>query len=246
MAGFCVFRVLRCPFSASTEQEWKQHCLDHFLLEEPPQSIECSHCRWWRGRNELEAMHVWKCGGSGYASPNGCEMLMAGSYGKMYMSHIKEHHYARSVPFYSFQTEGLCRHLYEKNIIDTQELEETKDTQVLSERPRKYVAVANSHEHIHSDASKDQEVQLEQRKVAGRLIAIYARGTENKSLHQTMTPKDLHEENKLQIVKEAHAKVTYKRRTVVRKARGERPWSTSASGDTQFHPPSPEDEHDNP
>ncbi|KAF2262404.1 hypothetical protein CC78DRAFT_534898 [Lojkania enalia] len=99
----CSFWFLNCSYISFDREEWKTHCLSHFRGEEPPKSVQCPLCEDFR----------YVCD-NGWTSWN-CRM-----------EHIAHHHLQGTTLRASRPDFHLFQHLWQKRLIDDQDLKELK------------------------------------------------------------------------------------------------------------------------
>lgn len=112
----CVFWFLNCSYASANMEEWKEHCLSHFSLEEPPRSVRCPLCDF-----EFESE-------SGRAAWD------------VRMDHIAyEHFFYGETLRVSRPDFGLFHHLWRNRLINDQDLKELKGgNHNLTRPPRRY------------------------------------------------------------------------------------------------------------
>ncbi|KAF1962979.1 hypothetical protein CC80DRAFT_399602 [Byssothecium circinans] len=99
----CAFWFLSCSYISYDEEEWKEHCLSHFRGEDPPRSVQCPLCdfqaTYHDGRIAWEAR----------------------------MEHIAQVHTSIGQTLKTSRPDfGLFQHLWQKRLIDDQDLKELK------------------------------------------------------------------------------------------------------------------------
>ncbi|KAF2648203.1 hypothetical protein K491DRAFT_613203 [Lophiostoma macrostomum CBS 122681] len=99
----CSFWFLRCSYIAIDMEEWRTHCLAHFRGEEPPKSVQCPLCDDFK----LTCENGWA----------------AWDYR---MDHIAGHHLVGHKLRTSRPDFHLFQHLWQKRLIDDQDLKELK------------------------------------------------------------------------------------------------------------------------
>jgi hypothetical protein len=99
----CAFWFLSCTYISYDEEEWKTHCLSHFRGEEPPRSVQCPLC---------EFHGTWD---NGWAAWNAR------------MEHIADCHATIGETLKTSRPDfHLFSHLWQKRLIDDQDLKELK------------------------------------------------------------------------------------------------------------------------
>ena len=99
----CAFWFLSCTYISDIEEEWKTHCLSHFRGEEPPRSVQCPLC---------EFQETWN---DGWAAWNAR------------MEHIASYHAMLGETLKTSRPDFLLfSHLWQKRLIDDQDLKELK------------------------------------------------------------------------------------------------------------------------
>lgn len=99
----CVFWFLSCDHLFSDEDTWKTHCLSHFRGEEPPKSVRCPLCDWTTHHENGET--AWG----------------------LRMTHLAGSHLLIGETFRTSRPDfHLFQHLWQKYLIDDQELKELK------------------------------------------------------------------------------------------------------------------------
>jgi hypothetical protein len=99
----CSFWFLSCSYISLDIEEWRTHCLSHFRGEEPPKSVQCPLC------DDFKLTHE-----------NG---WVAWDYR---MEHIANHHRVGHKLRTSRPDFHLFQHLWQKRLIDDQDLKELK------------------------------------------------------------------------------------------------------------------------
>jgi hypothetical protein len=99
----CTFWFLRCSYISCNLDEWHTHCLSHFHGEEPPRSVRCPLCEWKLLGDDAHI--AWD----------------------RRMDHIAYEHFQRGQTLKTSQPDfGLFHHLWNKRLIDDQDLKELK------------------------------------------------------------------------------------------------------------------------
>lgn len=112
----CAFWFLGCSYISPDEDEWKIHCLAHFRGEEPPRSVQCPLCD-WRGTCD-DGRTAWDA------------RMMHIAYSHTMIGHTLK---TSRPDFHLFQ------HLWQKRLIDDQDLKELKGgNHNLTRRPANY------------------------------------------------------------------------------------------------------------
>ncbi|KAF2800695.1 hypothetical protein K505DRAFT_344967 [Melanomma pulvis-pyrius CBS 109.77] len=99
----CSFWFLSCSYISYDEDEWRTHCLSHFRGEEPPKSVQCPLCDQFQ-----------------YTCDNG---WTSWTYR---MEHVSYHHNIGETLRTSRPDFHLFQHLWQKRLIDDQDLKELK------------------------------------------------------------------------------------------------------------------------
>ncbi|XPS72151.1 hypothetical protein M3J07_004308 [Ascochyta lentis] len=99
----CVFWFLNCEYLSRDRNEWETHCLSHFHGENPPRSVLCPLCNW-----EISC-------------DDGSE-----AWG-LRMHHLADEHFAFGQNLSASRPDfHLFHHLWQKRLIDDQDLKELK------------------------------------------------------------------------------------------------------------------------
>ncbi|KAF2447006.1 hypothetical protein P171DRAFT_519334 [Karstenula rhodostoma CBS 690.94] len=99
----CAFWFLRCSYISNSMEEWHTHCLSHFRGEEPPRSVGCPLCDWEHLSDDGKI--AWD----------------------RRMDHIAYEHFQRGQTLKTSRPDfGLFHHLWNKRLIDDQDLKELK------------------------------------------------------------------------------------------------------------------------
>lgn len=99
----CAFWFLNCSYISEDEEEWTTHCLSHFRGEEPPKSIRCPLC---------DFQGTWDDGSTAWHAR---------------MEHIAVSHAMRGETLRTSRPDfHLFQHLWQKRLIDDQDLKELK------------------------------------------------------------------------------------------------------------------------
>lgn len=239
---YCYFRFLRCPYETMDAQDWRAHCLDHFLLRHPPQAMTCVFCHESSSNKELQYPHEWKTGiwacrhqwrfnpkHNGWVAWN------------LYMTHIQEHHATSHIRDPRLERR-LYGNLHSMHIINEQELAQLREDKVLHQFPAEYIRVAEGRENneVNKSSSSQSDLHPKRREVAQRLLAIAQSDHALWSSHVLrVNLKEYCESQEIRIdidartpdgqAEEVRAKAWEARHAVMSKARRERPWSTSAT-----------------
>lgn len=116
----CVFWFLSCTYIACDEDEWKTHCLSHFRGEEPPKSVQCPLC---------EFQGTWDNGWTAWNAR---------------MEHIACCHTMLGETLKTSRPDfHLFSHLWQKRLIDDQDLKELKGGNHNLARPPSNFTVTN-------------------------------------------------------------------------------------------------------
>ncbi|KAF2116960.1 hypothetical protein BDV96DRAFT_491250, partial [Lophiotrema nucula] len=99
----CSFWFLSCSYISYDQEEWRIHCLSHFRGEEPPKSVTCPLCEEFR-----------YTGDSGWTAWD------------FRMDHVAYHHLLGTTLRASRPDFHLFQHLWQKRLIDDQDLKELK------------------------------------------------------------------------------------------------------------------------
>ncbi|ORY06231.1 hypothetical protein BCR34DRAFT_444039, partial [Clohesyomyces aquaticus] len=99
----CSFWFLNCPYISEDKEQWQEHCLSHFRGEEPPKSVQCPLCSEFK-----------------YTCENGWQSW------DYRMDHIAYHHLLGHTLRTSRPDFHLFQHLWQKRLIDDQDLKELK------------------------------------------------------------------------------------------------------------------------
>ncbi|KAF2205189.1 hypothetical protein GQ43DRAFT_437214 [Delitschia confertaspora ATCC 74209] len=99
----CSFWFLSCSYISRDREEWLVHCLSHFRGEEPPKSVSCP-----------------LCSDFSYTSSSGWESWSSR------MEHLAQHHLQGQTLRTSRPDFHLFQHLWQKRLIDDQDLKELK------------------------------------------------------------------------------------------------------------------------
>ena len=131
----CVFWFLSCTYMSDDEEEWKTHCLSHFRGEEPPRSVQCPLCdfhgTWDDGWDAWDArMEHIAC----------CHALLGETL-------------KRSRPDFH-----LFTHLWQKRIIDDQDLKELKGGNHNLARPPSNYTLTNSRRERDARRQRSQHI----------------------------------------------------------------------------------------
>jgi hypothetical protein len=163
--GHCLFEFLHCPFRSPDKIKWRAHCLDHFLLEEPPSGTECPLCHPPKRSRSIRSdaqLDLVRAGDTTWAA---------------HLQHYQDAH-ERSLSVYrSLVNRRLLQHLFGTGILDETELRALHRDKSLSKMPARYASAAD-------DADTDEEelpmyygiqrnLRAETGIVAKRLVAVY-------------------------------------------------------------------------
>lgn len=99
----CSFWFLSCSYISYDKEEWRTHCLSHFRGEEPPKSVQCPLCEDFK----------YTCD-DGWTSWD------------YRMEHLAYHHLLGTTLRTSRPDFHLFHHLWQKRLIDDQDLKELK------------------------------------------------------------------------------------------------------------------------
>ncbi|KAF3043881.1 hypothetical protein E8E11_006003 [Didymella keratinophila] len=99
----CLFWFLNCAYLSHDKDEWEVHCLSHFCGEDPPRSVSCPLCDWEASFDD--GLAAWNTK----------------------MQHLADDHfqYGRNLST-SRPDFHLFTHLWQKRLIDNQDLKELK------------------------------------------------------------------------------------------------------------------------
>jgi hypothetical protein len=118
----CAFWFLRCSYISDDQDEWRTHCLSHFRGEEPPKSVVCPLCSDFK----------FSCN-DGFTSWN------------YRMDHVAYHHLLGTTLQTSRPDFHLFQHLWQKRLIDDQDLKELKGgNHNLTMAPANFTVTGNS------------------------------------------------------------------------------------------------------
>jgi hypothetical protein len=99
----CAFWFLSCNYISYDKEEWTTHCLSHFHGEEPPRSVQCPLC---------DFQETWDDGQAAWHAR---------------MEHIAYCHAMRGETLKTSRPDfHLFQHLWQKRLIDDQDLKELK------------------------------------------------------------------------------------------------------------------------
>ncbi|KAJ4994482.1 hypothetical protein SVAN01_00311 [Stagonosporopsis vannaccii] len=99
----CVFWFLDCGFLCHDREQWETHTLSHFRGEAPPRSVVCPLCDWEASRDD--ALGAWR----------------------LKMAHLADHHFAFGHTLSTSRPDfHLFHHLWQKRLIDDEDLKELK------------------------------------------------------------------------------------------------------------------------
>jgi hypothetical protein len=121
----CTFWYLSCSYISYDQEEWKTHCLSHFRGEEPPRSVQCPLCD-----------QFTYAGDNGWVSWN------------HRMEHVAQHHDSGETLRTSRPEFQLFDHLWQKRLIDDEDLRELKEGNHNLVRPPARLNVLNTHENM--------------------------------------------------------------------------------------------------
>ncbi|KAF2464951.1 uncharacterized protein BDR25DRAFT_241489, partial [Lindgomyces ingoldianus] len=116
----CSFWFLSCSYISHNQEEWRVHCLSHFRGEEPPKSVQCPLCEDFK-----------------YTSDNGWTSW------NYRMDHVAYHHLLGHTLRTSRPDFHLFQHLWQKRLIDDQDLKELKGGNHNLTRPPSNFTVTN-------------------------------------------------------------------------------------------------------
>lgn len=116
----CAFWFLSCSYISSDREEWLTHCLSHFRGEEPPREIQCPLCDFtYKGTNGWTSWSVR-------------------------MEHVACHHAMLGESLRTSRPDfQLFHHLWQKRLIDDQDLKELKGGNHNLTRPPTNYTVTN-------------------------------------------------------------------------------------------------------
>jgi hypothetical protein len=121
----CTFWYLSCSYISYDQEEWKTHCLSHFRGEEPPRSVQCPLCD-----------QFTYAGDNGWVSWN------------HRMEHVAQHHDRGDTLQTSRPEFQLFDHLWQKRLIDDEDLRELKEGNHNLVRPPARLNVPNADENM--------------------------------------------------------------------------------------------------
>jgi hypothetical protein len=99
----CLLWFLNCSYLSHDKEEWETHCLSHFRDEDPPRSVSCPVCDW---EESLD------CGQAAWS---------------LKMRHLAEEHFKFGHNLSASRPDfHLFTHLWQKRLIDDQDLKELK------------------------------------------------------------------------------------------------------------------------
>jgi len=117
----CSFWFLSCSYISYDKEEWRTHCLSHFRGEEPPKSVQCPLCDQFQ----------YTCD-NGWTSWN-CRM-----------EHVSYHHNTLGESLRTSRPDfHLFQHLWQKRLIDDQDLKELKGGNHNLTRPPSNFTITN-------------------------------------------------------------------------------------------------------
>ncbi|KAF2741159.1 hypothetical protein EJ04DRAFT_518332 [Polyplosphaeria fusca] len=116
----CSFWFLGCSYISTDQEEWRTHCLSHFRGEEPPKSVQCPLCEDFR--------HTYDNGWTAW---------------HYRMEHVAYHHQMGVTLRASRPDFHLFQHLWQKRLIDDQDLKELKGGNHNLTRPPSNFTVTN-------------------------------------------------------------------------------------------------------
>ncbi|KAF2689394.1 hypothetical protein K458DRAFT_127311 [Lentithecium fluviatile CBS 122367] len=116
----CAFWFLSCSYISDNEDEWNTHCLSHFRGEEPPKSVRCPLC---------EFQGTWDDGWTAWNAR---------------MEHIACYHAMLGETLKTSRPDfHLFSHLWQKRLIDDQDLKELKGGNHNLARPPSNFTITN-------------------------------------------------------------------------------------------------------
>ena len=141
----CPFWFLSCSYVTEDVEEWRTHCLAHFRGEEPPRSVTCPLC----DDLKLTCADGWT----------------AWEYR---MQHLADHHEAGHTLRTSRPDFHLFQHLWQKHLIDDQDLKELKGSSHHNLRgpPGRYTTSGSGTSG--REARREARRRGQQRAIAGR------------------------------------------------------------------------------
>lgn len=99
----CSFWFLNCCYVSEDQEEWRTHCLSHFEGEDPPKSILCPLC---------DFQGTWEDGWTAWDARQ---------------SHLSDQHFSRGETLKTSRPDfHLFQHLWQKRLIEDQDLKELK------------------------------------------------------------------------------------------------------------------------
>jgi hypothetical protein len=114
----CAFWFLSCSYSSTDTEEWRTHCLSHFRGEEPPKSVQCPLC------DDFKLTHE-----NGWVAWDHRQ------------DHVASHHLIGHKLRTSRPDLHLFQHLWQKRLIDDQDLKELKHGKHNLSRPPNSFAI---------------------------------------------------------------------------------------------------------
>ncbi|KAF2257069.1 hypothetical protein BU26DRAFT_35536 [Trematosphaeria pertusa] len=131
----CAFWFLSCTYISRDEEEWKTHCLSHFRGEEPPRSVQCPLCEFHTTCDD------------GWTAWN------------VRMDHIAYWHTMVGETLKTSRPDfHLFQHLWQKRLIDEQDLKELKGGNHNLTRPPTNYTVTNGRRERDGRRQRSQHV----------------------------------------------------------------------------------------
>lgn len=133
----CAFWFLSCSYISYNKDEWKEHCLSHFLFEDPPTSVQCPLC---------DFKYRADCGRTAW---------------DVRMDHIASEHAERGETLKTSRPDfALFQHLWCKRLIDDQDLKELKGGNHNLDRPPANFTTTNSRRERDGRRQRTQHVGM--------------------------------------------------------------------------------------
>jgi hypothetical protein len=117
----CAFWFLSCSYISHDPEEWMMHCLSHFRGEEPPRRVTCPLCSDFVVAGAEDGWSAWNAR----------------------MRHVAGHHLRGTSLRASRPDFHLFQHLWQKRLIDDQDLKELKGGNHNLTRPPENFTVTN-------------------------------------------------------------------------------------------------------
>lgn len=136
----CAFWFLSCSYISADEDEWQTHCLSHFRGEEPPRSVQCPLCDFRAAYDD-----GWAAWGARMEHIACCHALLGETL-------------KRSRPDFH-----LFTHLWQKRLIDDQDLKELKGGNHNLARPPSNYTLTNNRRERDARRQRSQHIGSRQR-----------------------------------------------------------------------------------